>query len=89
MRIREYTTMNNNSSCLFLQLQQSENRVQQLEEKTRPTPPVMVRYLTNRFHFCVRLYCNRSQRRSRMRDFLFFTRYGVICDLLQYRSTKK
>ena len=22
------------------------------------------------------------------RDFLFFTRYGVICDLLQYRITK-
>ena len=59
-------------------------------------------YLTNRFHFCVRLYCNRSQmtswrvknkkvrtRRSQVRDFLFFTGYGVICDLLQYRSTKK
>ena len=61
-----------------------------------------IMYLTNRFRFSVRKYCNRSQmtservknkkvrtRRSRVRDFLFFTRYGVICDLLQYRSTKK
>ena len=42
----------------------------------------------NRFHFCVRLYCNRSQMTSwrvnkyaqgvvECRDFMFFTRYGV------------
>ena len=55
-----------------------------------------VRYLTNRFHFCVRLYCNRSQtrvknkkvrtRRSRVRDFLFL---HAMASSVIYRVSQK
>ena len=61
-----------------------------------------VYYLTNRFNFvCVCTVIDHRWRYGVWRtkkyardvvecsDFLFFTRYGVICDLLQYRSTKK
>ena len=58
-------------------------------------------YKTNRLHFPWVLYCNRSQKTSqRLKNnhgtrlcpvsyFLFFTRYDVICDLLQYTRTEK
>ena len=47
-------------------------------------------YRTNRLHFSVCVFCNRSQKTSQRDDFvscrtfLFFTRYDVICELLQY-----
>ena len=57
-------------------------------------------YLTNRLHFPVRVYCNRSQmtslrvknknydtKRSRVAWLWFFTRCDVFCDLLQYTHT--
>ena len=59
-------------------------------------------YKTNRLHFSVGVYCNRSQKTSqRVKNnshttqlrlvsyFLSFTRYAVICDLLQYTHTRK
>ena len=62
----------------------------------------MLFYLTNRWHFSVRVYCNRSlmtpqrvknkkydTRRSRVTWLLFFTRCDVFCDLLQYTCTGK
>ena len=56
---------------------------------------------TNRLHFSVCVYCNRSQKTSqrvknnshatrlRLVLFLFFTRCDVMCDLLQYTRTQK
>ena len=59
-------------------------------------------YKTNRLHFSVRVYCNRSQKTSqRVKNnshatrlrlvpyFLFFTRCEIICGLLQYTYTEK
>ena len=56
-------------------------------------------YLTNRLHFPVRVYCNRSQKTSqrvknkeydkRRSRLLFFTRCDVFCDLLQYSRSEK
>ena len=59
-------------------------------------------YLTNRLHFPVRVYCNRSQttsqhvknkkydtRRNRVAWLLFFTRCDDFCDLLQYTDRGK
>ena len=59
-------------------------------------------YKTNRLHFSVRVYCNRSQKTpqrvknnshaTRLRlvsYFLFFTRYDAFCDLLQYIRMEK
>ena len=59
-------------------------------------------YKTNRLHFSVRVYCNRSQKTSQsvknnshttwlclVSYFLFFIHGGIICDLLQYTHTWK
>ena len=59
-------------------------------------------YKTNRLHFSVHVYFDRSQKTSqRVKNnshatrfvfvsyFLFFTRYDVIYDLLQYTRTEK
>ena len=65
----------------------------------RMTARMAVLCLTNRLHFSVRVYCNRSQMTSqRVKNrshathlvsyFLFFTRCDVICDLLQYTYTE-
>ena len=48
-------------------------------------------YKTNRFHAAVRLFINRSQRTSKcgksISDFIVFTTFDVICDLLLNRRT--
>ena len=59
-------------------------------------------YKTNRLHFSVCVYCNRSQMSQHVknnshattdfvlcRTFLFFTCSDVICDLLQYTHMEK
>ena len=58
-------------------------------------------YKTNRLHSSLRVHCKRSQKTSqrvknnchastlsRVVLFCFFTRYDVICDLLQYTRTE-
>ena len=59
------------------------------------------RYLTNRFHFCVRLYCNRSQmtswrvknkkvrtRRSRVSDFVLHTLWHHLWSITVQKHKK-
>ena len=52
-------------------------------------------YKANRLHFSMRVYCNGSQKTSQhvknnshATRLLFFTRFDVICDLLQYTHTE-
>ena len=62
--------------------------------------PFVFLFKTNRLHFSVCVYCNRSQKTSHHVNnnshatqlrlvlyFLFFTRCDFICDLLQYTRT--
>ena len=73
-----------------------------MPHKSFNKPLQFLLYKTNRLHFSVCVYCNRSRKTSqRVKNnsrttrlrlvsyFLSFTRYAVICDLLQYTHTRK
>ena len=79
----------------FLKPNQDQARIKLTTFRLHVLIYTSILYLTNRLHFPVCVYCNRSQMTSqrvknkKVRESTFFTRCDVFCDLLQYTYTEK